>query len=828
MNDYGLLPALPVVFFVALALLVGSTVALLLRTELSPVRLGLHLVALVVMLHGTSPLLFRDPIYPWVYKHVGVVGYINLHGKVDAGVDIYHNWPGFFALAAWFTRIAGVASPLDFAAWAPLYFNLLICVELGFVFRSLPVTQRVRWLGLFLFAAANWIGQDYFSPQALAFVLSLAVFGMVLAWLQVDRPPAVVAVARRMISRLAHSRSEATEPEGAPRLPGPRCVLAVGTVFVVFAVVVITHQLSPYVVLLGLGLLTLVGMVRPRWVVGGLAAMAIAYLVLRLPYVERTQDLFSSVGDPLSNLHNSKSDGSVVMPGRRLTALAAPALFACLWTLGLIGIVRRVRAGRPTLVLALLAFSPTLLALGQSYGGEAIFRIYLFSLPWIALLGASALEPRALRRPLWSAITVGVVLSATVVMFMAAFFGAEELYVVRPGELQASQYYYDHAEPGGDLTLVGPNFPARVGDRYDKFGLRGDNERALLNESTPFRHRVLGATDLPAVAQFVEQRSGVGNASHYLALSTGQQVFAEVQGLLPPGSVAGLDSALAQSPDWQVFYRNADAVIYRMVADGAGRPAGDEPGAGIERPPLARSSDRSVDLIGLGAGLFGLGALGLVLHRRVRTTRFTDLGQAPDPAAVGAESNILALVGALDDPDPEVRRRAVEALVQQPSAGLARCLVEELTPSTVDSVGEVLLGIGSPGAQALLAAVVTGRREQSEAAIDLLRGSGASSRPLIDLGALDPALRFRAVEVLGALGGPDAVHGFVVALRDPRPEIRVRAALHLGRTADEGGRRAIEAVAESDQVPEVRKAANTALRAMERSRKGGVSATWEA
>ena len=69
------------------------------------------------MIHGTAPLLFAEPRYAWTYKHIGVVQYINLHGALDASIDIYHNWPGFFALAAWFGRIAGINTPLAYAAW---------------------------------------------------------------------------------------------------------------------------------------------------------------------------------------------------------------------------------------------------------------------------------------------------------------------------------------------------------------------------------------------------------------------------------------------------------------------------------------------------------------------------------------------------------------------------------------------------------------------------------------------------------------------------------------------------------------------------------------
>ena len=624
-DDYGLLRALPVVFYVSVAALVCSIVVTLLAPRLSPLRLGLHLVALVVVLHATMPLIFHEPIYSWVYKHVGVVGYINLHGRLNSGIDIYHNWPGFFAVAAWFTRIAGAASPLNYAAWAPVYFNLLTCLELGFVFRYLPVTPRARWLGLFLFVAGNWVGQDYFAPQALAFVLSVAVVGMALAWLQTDRPVRVVRFAQGVASRFA--RAESGPPEFiADESPRAARFPAVAALILVFAAIVITHQLSPYVVLFGLGLLTMGGLVRPRWVIVVLGVMAVAFLLLHLSYVEKSQDLFGSLGNPFRNLHGARPDGSVVMTGRRLTALAAPLLILCLWMLAFIGVTRRVRGGRPTAVLVLLAFSPLLIALVQSYGGEAVFRIYLFSLPWIALLGATALDFRPPRRLLWPALGIGTVLLGAVGLFLGTVFGAAELYTVRSGEVQASQYFYDHAAPGGVLTLIAPNFPTRVGDRYDKFTTAGDNPVDLLTTVPKLRHRVLSAANLPRVERFVADQSGGGAGSHYLVLSTGQQVFAEVLGLLPPGSLASLDVVIGHSADWKLFYRNPDAVIYRFA------PRSEQVGPEAPPPPppvvAHRSTEHTPDLAGVAVGVAGLAALVLVLRRRANQA-ITDGGVVP-------------------------------------------------------------------------------------------------------------------------------------------------------------------------------------------------------
>lgn len=848
MNDFGLLPALPVIYFIGVGLLVGSIAWLLAQTRLSPVRLGVHLVVLVVALHGTLPLIFSSPNFPWVYKHIGVVAYIDLHGGLDSSVDIYHNWPGFFALAAWFTRVAGVGSPLTYAAWAPVYFNLLICLELAFVLRFLPVTRRVRWLGLFLFVAGNWVGQDYFAPQALAFVLSLAVFGILLSWFQVDRPPAVVRMIRRLASYAGSARQEGfqeAQPEPAVALrPAPPRLVAFAALFTVFMVSVATHQLSPYVIILGIGLLTMAGMIRPRWLVVGLIAVAVGYLFLHRGYIERTQDLFGSLGDPLQNVHDVEPNDSVPMRGRKLTALAAPALILGMWMLGMVGVVRQLRARRTVLIVALLAASPALVALGQSYGGEAVFRIFLFSLPWTAVLGGCALDPNPRRGRLWSAAKVSVALSVTLALFMSAFFGAEELYRVRPGEVAASQYFYDNAEPGSVLTLTAPNFPTRVSGRYDQFRTAGDNLPNLLTTGKQFRHRMLGPDDLPAIAEFVDHYvSGAeGAGGRYLVLSTGQEVYAQVLGLLPPGSLASLGDALAASADWRVFYRGPDAVIYESLRPQADRPDGTGPGAVVTRslapsPAASPAPADEPDGVAIVTGLLGMVLIAVATRRKWAGRSNPELAlneeemmnntaatHVPDPETDVKEAveidptDLMVPDGDMEDlvrramlappPDRQPFRLALSNL-PPPEPGRFGELVAGVEPAqraeAVHLLGEAWGPVPSAQLRTLLDDESGSVRAAAVAVLDL---SGEAVAELCRLlrDDMSCAVRRAAIQALAEAPEDDQRWALSVALEDPEPEVRARAIDTLPVARTDRTSRSILAASE-DPAEQVRQAA---------------------
>jgi hypothetical protein len=571
LDDYGLLPVLPLGFFAALALLVASFVAALRAPRPSEVVLAGHALALIVFLHGTMPLIFSEPFYPWVYKHFGVVEYIDLHGRLDASVDIYQNWPAFFTLSAWFGRVAGTR-PLEYVAWAQVFFNACNLVMLRYLFGSLSRDLRLIWTAVFVFFSANWVAQDYFSPQAFAFTLSLGLCGVILRWLLIapdrawmarwlNRTAAFVA---RLGRRRRSSAAPEDEPAGSQRV-GRRT--ARNLAIALFALIVTTHQLTPYMMIVGLGVLTFLGVVRPRLLVVLFTAMALGYLLPRLDFVQRYYGLLGSAGEPLKNVRTAAVgiNGLTGEPGRVLCAHAARLLSLTIWGLGLVGVVRRLRAGYKNLGVAALAVAPAVIVLADTYGGEAIYRVYLFSLPWFALLTAFALRPGG---DAWSSLrTVPrllLPLALLLALFLPAYFGMAATNEVRPGEVAASQYYYDHAPTRSLLMIASPQFPVRLTGGYDQFRLTiGEADPNLLTVKPSLRHKMLGDRHVPVVAQAL--RDYGGGVPAFLAVSRNGKVTSEVLDLLPHGSLDELERALSRSRRFRVWYRNADTTIFQLV-----------------------------------------------------------------------------------------------------------------------------------------------------------------------------------------------------------------------------------------------------------------------
>jgi len=187
MNDLGLVSVLPVLFFAAFAVLTLGFVLALRRGEVASFAALLHIGALLVILFGTTSIVEEAPRFAATWKHIGITEYIMRTEQLDTRLDAYFSWPGAFILAALLTELAGADSPAALATWASLVFNALYLLPLILIFRSIVADARAQWFGIWLFYLGNWIGQDYFAPQALDYLLYLSVLAVVLHWF--PRPP---------------------------------------------------------------------------------------------------------------------------------------------------------------------------------------------------------------------------------------------------------------------------------------------------------------------------------------------------------------------------------------------------------------------------------------------------------------------------------------------------------------------------------------------------------------------------------------------------------------------------------------------------------------
>jgi transposase-like protein len=554
LSGYGLLAALPPAYYVALVLVTLGFALEASRPHVRPLVLGAHVVTLMIMLHATTAILYPEPRYAWTYKHLGVVDYIAVHGHFDRSIDIYHNWPGFFALNAWFSKSTGI-SPLDYAAWAQLFFGLANVAVVVFVLRGVTRDLRLVWTAAWIFGVANWIGQDYLAPQAFGFVLVQVIIGLIL---RCAPPPAVARTALGRLSQRVVDRAQGIalrgrrprEADGARCPVSPRAAVALGGLCSL--AVVVSHQLSPVLLILSVGVLTVVRRGPPLWVLGGLVAMETYWLYRSYDFISAHFTLLEF--DPTTSARPTGTSESLA--GATLGADASRAALVLTVLLATAGVIRRLRAGHWDLVPAALTFAPFLLLAFQSYDGEGPLRAYLFALPWLALFGAAACSPgpraRSLLRRTWRPV-VASVLIGTGALF--GYFGQELVNYMSRDDVAASRWYLDHSQPRASLTFIAPSFPDRLNARYASHL----ETLPTLVIQPAYRPHLLGAADVRPLEALLQRDN---SPQRFVAVSPSQERYMRFHGLAPPGSLARIAAALRASRDFELVYERGSASIF--------------------------------------------------------------------------------------------------------------------------------------------------------------------------------------------------------------------------------------------------------------------------
>jgi hypothetical protein len=548
---YGLPPALPAIWYAALAVLICGAVTATWATRPRAPLIALYIFAIVVVLFATVPAITAVPHYAWVYKHIGVTRFIAAHGGVQfASGDIYDRWPGFFGVAAAFSQLAGI-DPLSYAAWAEPFFALIDALLVAAIARGITRDVRVAGYAALIFTQGSWVGQAYFSPQAAAYALAFVLMLVfVRSFASGDVMPWLARLMQRVIRR-DQPRVALADP-----LPWSRAA-SIATVLVLDAVIVATHQLTPYVLLLQLGALTVLGTARPRWLIVAMGIITLAYLLPNLGYIAHNYGLFTSL-NPTNNIRGGNwgpphVDWFDANAGGVLSVVLIMLMSASAFRLARLGL------GYRALPLLILALAPFGILLAQNYGGEASLRVFLFSSPWRDVLVALGVQTIARPRVRLAAALVTCLVLAY--MFIPAFYGAEELNIIPKSEVQASEYFYDHAPAGSVLMLSSPDFPTWVGARYSLMrGPLADDRPSLVGVSA-FEGRPLGPRQIPAVIAAIRQYSRKG----FLVFSTTQDRYTALQELTPRGALESLERAVAASSHFRLWYATSDARIYELI-----------------------------------------------------------------------------------------------------------------------------------------------------------------------------------------------------------------------------------------------------------------------
>ena len=566
LGPWGLLPALPLLWYAALGSTVGVCIYGLIRKG------GLHrglltagIGSLIAILYGTTALIEGGPRFAWTYKHIGVTQFVLSQGGVDPSIDIYQRWPGSFALGAYLSELMGISDPAVLATWAQLFYAVLLAVLVFALGRSFSTSARAPWIAALIFSVTNWTGQLYYAPQPLALALHLSILLVVIRFLRRE-PNRLGSWIQQRLGRGATDADKADRPRHAKSVSA----IAVGAVLSLQLASTVTHQLTPYVTVASVLGLVVLGYVRSWWLVGGLILITGAYLLPNLQYVQDNYALFNSI-NPFANFR-ARSEGVTQQLDVKVTiGRLAPALSLVVAALAVTGIVSRWRRGGqwPAVMCVALIATPLTIGFVQNYGGEAQLRAFLFTSPWCAIaigwLLATSLDRRT--RSVRPAIAITGVLAVLLLLFVPNFFGNEDVYYVPQSEVTACQWLSDNAPSGAVYVQSVPGFPARCSaDYYQHVGPSRGDTPSLLSAGKTF-----GANDfsqsVPAALATVQQRVRAYGKNSLLIFSTSQERYARAWGLF--GGADGyrrMQQAIDESSNFRLVFRNADTAIYSLVS----------------------------------------------------------------------------------------------------------------------------------------------------------------------------------------------------------------------------------------------------------------------
>jgi hypothetical protein len=295
--------------------------------------------------------------------------------------------------------------------------------------------------------------------------------------------------------------------------------------------------------------------VRPLAVVAGLSTVTWALWAASRYVGENLRDAIDGFGQPLANADKNLAKSAGVSDGQALVQLAGRALVLAIAVLAVVGLVRRWLAKDRQLAPIALLISPAVLLVGNSFGGEILFRVFLFALPLAAYFAAHALvDLPLLRRGLLTAAAPLAVAAVLAPAFLLAHFGKDGHYRFTPEEVEAASWLYDRA-PEDSLLIEGSrNYPTQFLD-YEHFTYLPIDREDLSVRQDLLRRPIGTITRWMSYDDY---------DAAYLLLTRSQEREAEALGTRPEGMLDDLEATLRASRRFVVTFENRDAVIFEL------------------------------------------------------------------------------------------------------------------------------------------------------------------------------------------------------------------------------------------------------------------------
>ncbi len=419
LGPFGLIHDLPLLYFAAIFLsLLSGFIIMGVKEEKNSIQI-FNCIFLLAVLWLIPILLEGTPRFASAYKTIGFVEYIYREGRLDPSnwELFYHNWPGFSIFAALTWLVIGIEEIYPLVLFYPFFLHLLMLSVIFWLLKQ--PAQKINvpngwYLGGIIYLLANFINQDYFSPQSMSYFL-LAVYITLLInrdqWLN---------------SSLAC---------------GYKLIL-----ILILVVLVISHILSSLVALclllvfflfqrrvfLNLVLLGLV--VLGAWTVYGASVYFDAH------FINIFNDIFQIGKSWESNIDNRVTGNPEHILVNKIRFLYAASFALC----GLIGLFLTIKKRDKKILNDLLKVSSVSICVAGAfvYGGESFMRAYLLMLLPLTFFCLSYLEHKKLLA------TLCIFCILAVPFHIIAHYGNEQVDYIGPGIIRGTDFLSKNSAGG--------------------------------------------------------------------------------------------------------------------------------------------------------------------------------------------------------------------------------------------------------------------------------------------------------------------------------------------------------------------------------------------
>jgi uncharacterized membrane protein YjjB (DUF3815 family) len=335
-------------------------------------------------------------------------------------------------------------------------------------------------------------------------------------------------------------------------------------VILLYAAVVPSHQLTP-VAILGTAVILAIcnrcSVLLLPMIMGVLAVTWLRYMASAY-FAGHGDQVADQVGAVSTSMTSNLADRLSGSPGHVLVVYLRSTASLIFWALAGLGCWRRLRNHRQDFTFAILAAAPFPMLLLQSYGGEMLLRIYLFSLPFMAFFVAALFIPSPTRgHSRLSQVSAAVMVLLLLTSFFFTRYGNERMDVFTPAEVQATNFLYDHAPPGS-LLLAGTAKTPWKHRQYEQYKHR------TLSSDIPWEPNADLSTDIALIEATM---SGSQYPAAFLFVTRSQIANDQMFELLPY-PLEDMVSAIAASDDFRILYANEDAIIFVLVPTASETP----------------------------------------------------------------------------------------------------------------------------------------------------------------------------------------------------------------------------------------------------------------